>query len=271
MSRLLKVALLVVAGALLYVAVSMFWPTPAGAATGMGTGPELQSIGPIAFGADGTLFVADNRAASIFASTPRRSGAARIGSRLSDSVAEKVAAMLGTDGASITITDMAVHPATRNVFLSVARNGLTGGTPAVFRHDAGNRAVSLEQVSFSRVTLPNPPRGLMGRGARVDTVTDMRSSMAGCGWPVERRVQFEAAGDPVSVHHSRGVMKIPADAFGSAPAITEPVTAVRAGVRYESIESMKGVDQLDLLDQDRAVIVARRDDAGVDLRIVSLP
>ncbi len=66
-------------------------------------------------------------------------------------------------------------------------------------------------------------------------------------------------------------MKRNPHAFGSAPAITEPVTAVRAGVRYESIESMKGVDQLDLLDQDRAVIVARRDDAGVDLRIVSLP
>ena len=72
-------------------------------------------------------------------------------------------------------------------------------------------------------------------------------------------------------NNSPGVMKIPADAFGSAPAITEPVTAVRAGVRHESIESMKSVDQLDLLDQDRAVIVARRDEAGVDLRIVSLP
>ena len=67
MSRLLKVALLVVAFALLYVAVSVFWSAPAGAATGTGTGPELQSIGPITFGADGTLFLSDNRAASIFA------------------------------------------------------------------------------------------------------------------------------------------------------------------------------------------------------------
>ena len=369
MSRLLKVALLVVAGALLYVAVSVFWPTPAGAATGTGTGPELQSIGPIGFGADGTLFVADNRAASIFALDAQalRSGG-EPGAAPVNSVAEKVAAMLGTDGASITITDMAVHPATRNVFLSVARNGLTGGTPAVFRVDGTGAIalVSLEQVSFSRVTLPNPPRGLMGRGARVDTVTDMalvdgRLWVAGLSneefssklraipypftkveggvsveiyhgnhgayetrSPVYTFVPYSIGGEPHLIagylctplvmfpvaaleaggkvrgttiaelgnmnrpldmvaygkggreyvlmsNNSRGVMKIPADAFGSAPAITEPVTAVRAGVRYESIESMKGVDQLDLLDQDRAVIVARRDDAGVDLRIVSLP
>jgi hypothetical protein len=42
MTRLLKVALLVVAFALLYVAVSVFWSAPARAATGTGTGPELQ-------------------------------------------------------------------------------------------------------------------------------------------------------------------------------------------------------------------------------------
>ena len=46
MTRLLKVALLVVAFALLYVGVSMFWSAPAGAATGTGTGPVLQAIGP---------------------------------------------------------------------------------------------------------------------------------------------------------------------------------------------------------------------------------
>ena len=41
----------------------------------------------------------------------------------------------------------------------------------------------------------------------------------------------------------------------------------RAGVRSETIESMTNVDQLDLLDPDRAVIVT----AGTDLRIVPLP
>jgi hypothetical protein len=76
-------------------------------------------------------------------------------------------------------------------------------------------------------------------------------------------------------NNSRGVMKIPADAFGSAASITEPVSAVRAGIRYETIQAMRDVAQLDRLDADRAVLLARRDDAGRnpqhDLRIVPLP
>lgn len=42
---------------------------------------------------------------------------------------------------------------------------------------------------------------------------------------------------------------------------------MRAGVRDETIALMTNVDQLDLLDKDRAVIVT----AGIDLRIVPLP
>jgi hypothetical protein len=176
MPRLLKVALVVAAGALLYVTVSLLWPAAAGAATATGIGPELQSIGPISFGPDGTLFLADNRAASIFAldtQTVRLGG--EPGATAVNSIGQKVAAMLGTDGRSITLTDLAVHPGTRNVFLSVARNGATGGGPAVFRVDgAGNiELIALDRAPYSRVTLPNPPRSLMGRGARVDTVTDM--------------------------------------------------------------------------------------------------
>ena len=48
-------------------------------------------------------------------------------------------------------------------------------------------------------------------------------------------------------------------------------TAPVAGVRHETVPAMKGIDELDLLDPDCAVVVARRDDAGVDLRIVPLP
>ena len=43
-------------------------------------------------------------------------------------------------------------------------------------------------------------------------------------------------------NNSRGVMKIPADAFGNAPPITAPVAGVRAGVRYETVPAMKGID-----------------------------
>src|SRR5829696_2485363 len=106
MPRLLKVALVVAAGALLYLTVSLFWPASAGAATGTGTGPELQSIGPISFGPDGTLFLADNRAGSIFALDTRTFGRGEPGAAAVDSIGQKVAAMLGTGGRSISITDL---------------------------------------------------------------------------------------------------------------------------------------------------------------------
>ena len=53
------------------------------------------------------------------------------------------------NASSITITDLAVHPSTRNVFLSVARNGLAGSRPAVFRIDG---AGLIELVPLERGT-----------------------------------------------------------------------------------------------------------------------
>ena len=50
---------------------------------------------------------------------------------------------------------------------------------------------------------------------------------------------------------SRGVMKIPTDGFGAAAAITAPVKTETGGVGYETIASMKGIEQLDLLDANR--------------------
>lgn len=69
---------------------------------------------------------------------------------------------------------------------------------------------------------------------------------------------------------SRGVMKIPTDGFGSEPAITDPVED-KAGVGYETIATMTGVEQLDLLDDTRVLIVARTDSGELNLETVELP
>jgi len=69
---------------------------------------------------------------------------------------------------------------------------------------------------------------------------------------------------------SRGVMKIPTESFGSEPGITEEI-ANTAGVAYQTISQLKGVEQLDLLDDKRALIVARTDAGSLDLQSVALP
>ena len=55
---------------------------------------------------------------------------------------------------------------------------------------------------------------------------------------------------------SRGVMKVATDGFATAPGITAKVATETGGVGFEPVASLKGVEQLDLLDD------AARDRAG---------
>jgi hypothetical protein len=71
-------------------------------------------------------------------------------------------------------------------------------------------------------------------------------------------------------NNSRGVMKIPTTAFGSAPGITEKVQTETGGIAYEKITSMQGIEQLDLLDAQRSIVLARTS-AGLNLSAVALP
>lgn len=67
---------------------------------------------------------------------------------------------------------------------------------------------------------------------------------------------------------SRGVMKLPAQKLESY----EPITArtEKQGVPYETIASLKGVQQLDKLDDGHALLLAD-DNGSLDLRTVPLP
>ncbi|MND02567.1 hypothetical protein D3C83_219950 [compost metagenome] len=67
----------------------------------------------------------------------------------------------------------------------------------------------------------------------------------------------------------RGVMKIPTDNFASQAPITTRVGGT-AGVAYETIASLQGVEQLDKLDASRVVIISRTP-AGLNLTTTALP
>jgi hypothetical protein len=57
---------------------------------------------------------------------------------------------------------------------------------------------------------------------------------------------------------SRGVMKIATDGFASAQPITSRIGGT-AGVPYETITAMQGIEQLDLLDANQTLVMARAD------------
>ena len=71
-------------------------------------------------------------------------------------------------------------------------------------------------------------------------------------------------------NNSRGVMKIPTADFGSAPGITAKVTSETGGIAYEKITGMTGVEQMDLLDAQRSIVLARGA-GGLNLSAVALP
>ena len=56
----------------------------------------------------------------------------------------------------------------------------------------------------------------------------------------------------------------------SAPGITAKVTKETDGIPYEKITSMVGVEQMDLLDAQRSIVLARTA-TGLSLSAVALP
>ena len=338
-----------------------------------GTNPAFKSIGPLTFSPDGVLFAGDTQSAAIFAlDLGKAATGGAPGAKAIPAFDQKVAALLGTDVREITVTDLEVHPRTRNAFASVMRGQGTNAQPALLRIDGAGaiEVVPFGGVKFSRVELPNAPAANPGdqRNARTSSITDMafvdgRLYVAGLSneefssklrsvsypfnatdadggtsveiyhgnhgqfetrSPVYTFVPYKVKGQtnliagylctplvkfpvdslksgskvlgttiaelgnrnrPLDMivyqkngrefllmsNNSRGVMKIPTANFGDASSITAPVTTEKGGIGYESVTSMKGVEQLDLLDDTRTIVLARSDAGALNLDVVALP
>jgi hypothetical protein len=354
-------------------AVAVSWsgvPAAERAATDSGTGPQFKAMGPLTFGPDGVLFAADTNAAAIFAIELGQASATKApGAKSIAGIDQKIAALLGTDVREIAVTDLAVHPSTRNAYLSVMRGQGSAAMPVLLRVDGAGtiEVVSTSALRYSRVELPNAPTANPGetRNTRAQSITDMAfvdgrlyvaglsneefsSKLRSVSYPfatVDRGTsveiyhgshgQFETRSPvytfvphkvngetnliagylctplvkfPVSglqpgakvmgttiaelgnrnrpldmilykkngkefllmSNNSRGVMKIPTDNFDAAKGISERV-ADKAGIQYETITAMKGVEQLDLLDASNSIVLARSDAGVLNLDIVGLP
>lgn len=69
---------------------------------------------------------------------------------------------------------------------------------------------------------------------------------------------------------ARGVMKIPAEHFADATPITARPATEKAGIVYQTIEGLTGVEQLDKLDNDRALLLVKKN-GDLSLVTVALP
>jgi hypothetical protein len=84
-----------------------------------------RSAGPLTFSPDGVLFVGDNKLGAVFAfETERGQAPASLDPFLFESIDETIATALGVTAKSLVMNGMAVHPVTREPYLSVGvRNG----------------------------------------------------------------------------------------------------------------------------------------------------
>lgn len=150
---------------------------------GMNTGAaSFKSMGPLAFGEDGILFVADSKSAAITAIDTGDSKPAASAKTLKvDAIDKKIAALLGTTAEDILITDMVVNPQSRNVYLAVSRGRGPDATPVLVRvkTDGALEMVSLASVKHARAELPDAPvDGVVGEGnrrsnPRMESITDI--------------------------------------------------------------------------------------------------
>jgi hypothetical protein len=122
---------------------------------------EIESAGPITFGPEGILFLADNRAARVVAVDVADPGGA-VGPEPFDveNVDTAVASFLGCATSDLMIRDMAVHPTSHNVYLSVQRGRGDSGQAVLVRIGSLDGSVSdvvLDDVHFSEMTIADAP------------------------------------------------------------------------------------------------------------------
>jgi hypothetical protein len=88
---------------------------------------------------------------------------------------------------------------------------------------------------------------------------------------IYRKGGTDASKDFILMNNSsRGVMKMSTQGIADSPAITAPV-AETAGLAYETLADLKGVEQLDRWDDATAMLLVRGEAGSIDIRSLALP
>jgi hypothetical protein len=120
--------------------------------------PPVGSVGPITFGPEGILFVADNSSATIFA-VDVADGEVLPAPVQVDDVDSRLAAFLGCPREDVFIRDMAIHPSSHAVYLSLMRGSGDAAVPVIVRVGAGGELseVPLEDVPYASTAIADAP------------------------------------------------------------------------------------------------------------------
>ncbi len=136
---------------------------------------DLKSISAIAFGPNGVLFVGDSKSATVFALKTKDTKSGKPVAFDIKNIDQKIAGALGTEPADITITDMAVNPLSKKLYIAVQHSN---GTPLLFKVDGVKiEALPFGNLESSSVALNNAPaedaKDGRGRPLRVSSISDI--------------------------------------------------------------------------------------------------
>ena len=127
----------------------------------------FKSIGRLAFGPDGLLLLSDPQGAAVLAINTSDTGpVVKLGQKI-DTIEIVLAKALSIEPDALTIVDMAVNPASGNIYFSLATK--PGNKPILVTID-GKGTVNhpqLETMEYVRMTLP------VGENAKLHNVTDL--------------------------------------------------------------------------------------------------
>jgi hypothetical protein len=162
-----------VAGVLLFAGINHKPALPYGFTTGT---PEIKSITALTFGPTGVLFIGDSQNAEVFALDTKDTKKMAAKTYDVHNVDVKIAEALGTTKENITITDMAVNPVSKKLYIAVKS---ADGSPVLLTMTADNeiKPVSLKDVNFSAVELNNAPaadaKDRRGSSLRISSISDI--------------------------------------------------------------------------------------------------
>ncbi len=137
--------------------------------------PDIKSAGSLTFGPDNVLFVGDTKSAAVFAiATGNTEGDASKSNINIEDVVDKISGLVGSDA---TINDIAVNPATGNVFVSAT----AAEKPALLQIDGAGEItqLSMKDILFSKAVLLGAPedkvagKGRRAKNNRNDAITDL--------------------------------------------------------------------------------------------------
>ena len=145
---------------------------------------EPKSLGALEFTEKGILFAGDNTAGAVFAFDFTAENESTEDFEINIyGIDDQVASILGTTKNNVEILDVAVHPKSREVYLSVARGHGLDALPALLKVGANNQIKSLDlsNVGFTSQTLNSVPDrnknlALRGTGGAPPTKKEIEKS-----------------------------------------------------------------------------------------------